>query len=162
MKKKSAGFSLIEVALALGVIVFGLVTMLGVFPMGLDDSRTSVKETRGAQMARAVFSTLQTPSFNAVDCYGQTLDLSSLDTSSTPVLLYAKFSDPAQPTISSTRDSDSIYTLELRFNQNVTPAVTPVTLKPMTQGTANLVTLTIYAQTKDSGTVQFATVIGDY
>ena len=51
-------FSLVEVVLALGVISFALVAILGVFPIGLAANRTSISDTRAAQLVNAVVATI--------------------------------------------------------------------------------------------------------
>jgi type II secretory pathway pseudopilin PulG len=51
-------FSLVEVVLALGVVAFAIVAILGVLPTGLQTSRGSQDETRAAQIAQAIFASL--------------------------------------------------------------------------------------------------------
>lgn len=63
------GFSLVEVTLALGVIAFALVAILGVFPAGLRSSLASQNETRAAQFAAAIFAAMDSQAatqFNGV------------------------------------------------------------------------------------------------
>jgi len=55
-------FSLVEVTLALGIISFGMVTMLGLLPLALRLSREAVDTTVEAQIVRALSSEL-----NALD-----------------------------------------------------------------------------------------------
>ena len=45
-------FSLIEVALSLGVVAFAFMAILGLIPVGLAASRSSIDYTRGSLMAR--------------------------------------------------------------------------------------------------------------
>lgn len=130
------GFSLMEVTTALGVISFGLVALIGVFPLGLENSRISVSETRAAQLTKMVYSTLATeasitvgtPPANVVRCFSTTLDPLSLpadgnvydEGTSVPAVttkLYASYDAQDQPEIS--RDTSAaataIYQLELIF-----------------------------------------------
>ena len=65
MRRQSA-FSLVEVVLALGVISFAIVAILGVIPTGLQTSHSSQDETRAAQMAQSIFATFSGQQFNAV------------------------------------------------------------------------------------------------
>src|SRR4051794_39686819 len=74
MKKQVAGFSLVEVVFSLAIVVFSVVAILGVFPIGLTESLASINETRGTHLAHIVFASLQEPPFEAVDCFGQKLD----------------------------------------------------------------------------------------
>lgn len=55
---RQRGFSLVEVVIALGVIAFAIVAILGVVPTGLRTSAGAQDETRAAQLAQAVLSTL--------------------------------------------------------------------------------------------------------
>ncbi len=120
-------FSLVEVVLALGVISFALVAILGVFPIGLAANRTSISDTRAAQLVNTVVSTIdaQCASFSSVTCFGLPLDLATLNTATNdpPQKLYVSYPSPNQPSISSTPDANSIYTIELRFDND--PAIAP-------------------------------------
>ena len=53
-----AGFSLIEVVLALGVIAFGILAMLGVVPVALNTGHEGQNETRAAQLAQDVITSV--------------------------------------------------------------------------------------------------------
>ncbi len=48
------GFSLIEVTLALGIVSFALITILGVMPVGLNSLRDAVDETTESQIIRQI------------------------------------------------------------------------------------------------------------
>lgn len=129
------GFSLIEVVLALGVVAFSLVAILGVFPAALSQNRKGISDTRAAQLIRMIVATIdsQASNFSAIDCFGATLDLSNSSTTTAPVILYAEYpslygqSPPTdQPTISPGQSPRSIYSIEIRFNNapELAPAVT--------------------------------------
>lgn len=55
-----AGFSLIEIVLALLVMAIGIVTLLSIFPAGLNFSRMSYEETRMAQAAETILNAIET------------------------------------------------------------------------------------------------------
>ena len=61
---RRAGFSLLEVVIALGVITFGIVGILAVFPTALQTGHSAQNETRAAHVAQSVFGSLvaQAPS----------------------------------------------------------------------------------------------------
>jgi type II secretory pathway pseudopilin PulG len=129
------GFSLMEVTTALGVISFALVALLGVFPLGLENSRMSVSETRAAQLTTMVFATLATETSLAsgsstagIQCFGSPSDTLPLpldgtiygETDSVPEVtakLYASYDAEDQPTI--VRDpsaaATAIYQLDVTF-----------------------------------------------
>ena len=53
-------FSLIEIVLALGIISFALVGIMGLFPVAMKSALESQRETRAAQIAQQIFSDLRT------------------------------------------------------------------------------------------------------
>lgn len=55
----SRGFSLIEVVLALGVIAFALVGIMGLFPVAMKSAQESQRETRATLIAQQIFSDLR-------------------------------------------------------------------------------------------------------
>ncbi len=121
---------MIEVVLALGVVAFALVAILGVFPAAFSQNRKSISDTRAGQLARMMVSTIesQTATFSAIDCFGATLDLAASSTGTTPVLLYAAYPSPNQPEVTTAKNGDSIYSIEFRFNN--TPALAPSVTLP--------------------------------
>ena len=54
-----AGFSLVEVALALGIAAFCLVALLGMIPVGLNSSQNAVSQTGAASLLTAVGADLR-------------------------------------------------------------------------------------------------------
>jgi type II secretory pathway pseudopilin PulG len=58
MKDRQLAFSLVEVVVALGVVGFAIVAILGVLPIGLQTSHSSQDETRAAQIAQTLFASL--------------------------------------------------------------------------------------------------------
>jgi uncharacterized protein (TIGR02598 family) len=127
----AGGFSLMEVTTALGITSFALVALLGVFPLGLDNSRASVNETRAAQLSKMVYSTLATEISSApvqVRCFSDSLTPLSLDPDGkvyndgdtipeVAAVLYASYDVTEQPklTRAATAPTGAIYTLDLLF-----------------------------------------------
>ena len=58
-KKSLCAFSLIEVVLALGVIAFALVGIMGLFPVAMKSAQESQRETRATLIAQQIFSDLR-------------------------------------------------------------------------------------------------------
>lgn len=116
-----AGFSLIEVAITIGVMTFALIGLIGLLPLALEQTRTSVNETRGAQLARMICATLEGEPYKAAECFGPegggTLDLSSMTATSPPVVLFATYgaSDDAEIIRTNTAPANAEYRIELRF-----------------------------------------------
>ena len=65
------GFSLVEVTLAVSVIAFALVSLLGLVPLGLTNSRACQSETRAAELAHTVFATIAAEPFTAAPCFSR-------------------------------------------------------------------------------------------
>lgn len=57
-KRALLAFSLVEVVVAIGVVSFAIVAILGVFPIGLKTARSSGDETRAAQIAQDILTSL--------------------------------------------------------------------------------------------------------
>jgi uncharacterized protein (TIGR02598 family) len=58
------GFSLVEVVLALGIITFAFVPLLGMLPLGLDFSRQAIDTTVAAQIAQQLTTEAQQTDFS--------------------------------------------------------------------------------------------------
>jgi uncharacterized protein (TIGR02598 family) len=75
------GFSLVEIVVAIGVISFALVAIIGVLPIGLAAGRQATQETRANHLAEQIFSTLRSQPFTAAALSslgsGTTVDLST-------------------------------------------------------------------------------------
>ncbi len=56
----SRGFSLIEIVLAIGIMSFALVGILGLFPLALDSAKESAAETRISFIAQSLLSDIRT------------------------------------------------------------------------------------------------------
>lgn len=56
---RSQGFTLVEVALALGVAAFGLVAIIGLLPVGLQSNQASIEQTAAAALAANVVADLR-------------------------------------------------------------------------------------------------------
>ena len=61
-KALARGFSLVEVVLALGVIAFALVGIMGLFPVAMKSAQESQRETRATLIAQQIFSDLRVSS----------------------------------------------------------------------------------------------------
>lgn len=84
----NSGFSLVEVVLALGVISFALVAIIGLLPIGLASGRGTIQETRANHLAEEIFSTLRSQPFTNVS-------LASFSSNSGPINLSTE-NTPAQ------------------------------------------------------------------
>src|SRR3954471_21956616 len=60
---KIGGFSLVEVCLALGIVVVGFVSIIGLLPAGMDAFRASMNTSVGAQLVQRVLNEAQQTDF---------------------------------------------------------------------------------------------------
>lgn len=58
-KHSTAAFSLVEVVLAIGVVAFAIVAIIGLIPAGLSANHSSQGETRATQIAQDIFAALE-------------------------------------------------------------------------------------------------------
>lgn len=63
-RNATAGFTLVEIALALLVAGLGVIAVFGLFPQGMDASRKSVEATEAAAFAEFVFEGIQNEATN--------------------------------------------------------------------------------------------------
>jgi len=68
----AAGFSLVEVALALLVVGIGMLAILSMFPAGLDQNSRSISDTQAALFAEEVFGALRVHAETNWDGIGDT------------------------------------------------------------------------------------------
>ena len=59
MRASPRGFTLIEAALSLAILSFAIVAIMGLFPVAMQTSRESNRETRAALIARRIADELQ-------------------------------------------------------------------------------------------------------
>lgn len=67
IRRSRQGFSLVEVVLALGVISFSLVSLLGLLPVGLNSLRDALQINTQAQIIQSVASEIQISRFSDLD-----------------------------------------------------------------------------------------------
>lgn len=66
--RQRRAFSLVEVTLALGIVTFGLVSVVGVLPTALASGRQSFDQNRAAAIANTLFTSFRSQPFSKV-CY---------------------------------------------------------------------------------------------
>ena len=127
-------FSLVEVALALGVAAFCLIAILGLLPIGLKNDRTAFEETAATGILSAVAADLRatapTSSADMETTSGQfsiPIPGSPMVSAPAPVTLF--FTSAGQATTS--LDAASRYRLTLTFPLKSSGAKTGVTAAPV-------------------------------
>lgn len=65
-KRGTAGFTLVEVVVAIGIIAFAFVPLMGLLPLGLDVSRQAIDTTVQAQIAQQLTTQAQQTDFSQI------------------------------------------------------------------------------------------------
>jgi uncharacterized protein (TIGR02598 family) len=128
---RNAGFSLVEVVIAVGIVAFAFIPMLGLVPMGLNTSRQAIDTTIEAQIIQQMtgqaqqtdFSQLATLATSTVTCF----DANGNVTSANSAIYKASFSPPVNTTLpggsTTTRlDTMTIYILSTRTSGGMAAA----------------------------------------
>jgi uncharacterized protein (TIGR02598 family) len=133
------GFTLVEVVLALGVVSFALVAILGVFPIGLQTGHDAQDETRAAQIAQAIFATMlaQAPTrYSAIQI--------PIDASNSLPLNLSQTNTPATPQMYA--DNDGKFTVSKNgaiYAITITTSTTPPGIGSADAGLASQVIISI-------------------
>lgn len=69
---RAHGFGLVEIAIALGIISFALLSLLGLMAVGLNASKTAREDTVVASLARNVLANLKTLNYAQLSALGST------------------------------------------------------------------------------------------
>lgn len=77
--RKLNGFTLVEVTIALGVVAFGFIAILGLLPTGLNTFRSAMDNSVGAQIAQKVINDAQQKDFDTLVASGNTSTVRYLD-----------------------------------------------------------------------------------
>lgn len=72
-RRSAAGFSLVEVVLAVGIMALGVVTILGLLPHGLEMSRKTANEMAEARIIEHIVGEMQSTNWELLNTYGQQL-----------------------------------------------------------------------------------------
>jgi len=73
LPRSAAGFSLVEVVLAVGIMALGVVTILGLLPHGLEMSRKTANEMAEARIIEHIVGEMQSSDWQSLSNYGQQL-----------------------------------------------------------------------------------------
>lgn len=125
-RRCAAGFSLVEVTLAIGIVAFALITLLALMPVGLKTNRKSIDEIAALGMLTSLESDLRTSPSSKAQSVIFKIDRSATTiqgTGSNKIYLNAQ----GEPTVT---ESDKRYRLIV---ENLSPmAATPIKSRPYT------------------------------
>ena len=140
---------MVEVTIAIGVVAFAFISVLGLIPTGLNDSRQAIDATVGSQIMQRVVNEAQQTDFDQLvkDYAGATISGTNSG------VKYVRFFDdqgaeiiPASqampPTLTGTEKSRIIYWVNTRITA---ATVTPYTdsVQPVEASNTNLATITV-------------------
>ncbi len=125
--RAQAAFSLVEIILALGVISFAIVAILGMFPVAVRAATESQEETQAALIARGLFEQIATQT-------GATrkITIGPLDQANVSKTLNLS-SPPPQPIELGGFNSDTEQTDAQNARYKVTATIAPATANPATK-----------------------------
>lgn len=148
--RPTRGFSLVEIVLALGVISFALVAIIGLLPIGLASNRGTIQETRANHLAEEIFSTLRSQPFTNVS-------LALLGNATAPIDLSAQNTPAGAAGISLHANYDGqfvgandYFTIELRFRNSP---------QGLVSGTGNEVHVQISARESGAPRLDYVSII---
>ena len=95
-RKARAGYSLVEVTLALLVVAIGLTATFALFPEGLRATRAAVDDTEIAMFAEYVFTTLDLTAAKKGGDYGTGTGWSINDTDDFKSLMLSRYATPSK------------------------------------------------------------------
>ena len=173
MNRSRGGFTLAEVALAIGIVAFAFIALIGVFPVGFTQSRASVEETRATHLAQTIFASLRAADFNNVTAFydapafdlGAVADFTGRPTRENAQLtLHAVFPEPDAPLITFDRAKAAHAgpidcTVGLWFNKIPNPALDSGSSKEIL---STRVTMLVFPQKPSLDSMQFQTIVGDF
>jgi uncharacterized protein (TIGR02598 family) len=110
-EKKRAGFSLVEVTIAIGIVSFALVTLLGVVPVGLIATQEAMRQTAESQIIKQISSDLGMMPFAKIGNYlasGQYFDYNGSRSSGTNDRIFLATMTKAMPSYPGSSNLDGL------------------------------------------------------
>jgi uncharacterized protein (TIGR02598 family) len=98
-RRGDAGFSLVEVVLAIGIVAFAFLPLLGLMPIGLSTSRQAIDTTIEAQIIQQMTSQAQQTDFSSLSTLASStptcFDANGNITTASSAMYKASFGSPA-------------------------------------------------------------------
>ena len=176
-QRADQGFSLVEVALALGIAGFTLAGLIGAIPLASNIGQQSIVQSRAASIASTIFANLRAQKFSAASYLddGPTVNLDS--PSSNPTYCYAYFDETVSsapgggderrlhfvstPPVGGTMNNP-VYQVTLRFDTHPAGTLAPYPTSTVTaHAQATSVEASIYATARPKDVYRFSTVVAN-
>jgi len=114
LKKSAAGFTLIEILLALAILGVGLASILGVFAVGARSVRRTLAMTNASFIAQATFSYCNAIGYDAIN----TAKTSGNESSIVPSVINSSYSGyTVAPTIGTVSGPANLYKIDLNVKE---------------------------------------------
>jgi uncharacterized protein (TIGR02598 family) len=127
-----AGFSLVEVTMAMAIMAIGLIAILGLIPQGVKSSRDAADNTTVATIVHDIFSTIRSaPVYTTVDLSGfgtAPYQLGAANNLQNPIPAQTTYFDQAG--LNPATPADSYFQVTLSFLPHTLP--TPLALSVIT------------------------------
>ena len=134
-RKRNAAFSLIEIVIALGVVGFAVVPMVGILPVGLSNFRSAADISVGTQISQRIINELQQSDFDVLTGGGGNLGGSFCKT--------VRYFDDQGNELATTQRTAALYEVNIR--------IMPATDLPASGTNPNLATATIQVANNPGG-----------
>ncbi len=185
-RRTTRAFTLVEVALALGIAGFVLVGLIGAIPLASSVGQQSIAQSRAASIAGTIFTNFRASTFSttpyldaapgaAATTAGPLLNLNKVSTGDSTTY-YAYFDEVTTTAPASTTDERRLhfvttapggfpaYQITLRFNNHPAGTLAPyqTTASPTDQhAQANAIEVSIYALAHPRDVYRFSSVIAN-
>ncbi len=169
--RSTHAFSLVEVALALGIAGFVLVGLIGAIPLASSVGRQSIEQNRAISIAGTIFASLRAGKFGAetlLDDGSDAFNMNTLSKTSAPKTYYAYFDEVVASTSSDERKlhfasaaqaGATNYQVTLHFDNN--PTGTLAYPSSANHAQANAVEVSIHAVARPADVYLFSSVVAN-
>ena len=179
LRRSRRAFSLVEVALALGIAGFVLVGLIGAIPVASSVGRQSIEQTRAVSIAGTVFASLRAGRFGAESLLDDgsapfdlnTLTSDTLTSTSNAKVFYAYFDEIITNNTTEERRLHFVataptgilsYEVSLRFDNKPAGTLAPYTGSAgSTHAQANAVEISIRAAAHPKDVYRFSSVVAN-
>lgn len=127
MKQSPAAFSLVEVVLALGVVSFSLVGLIGMLPVGLSNFRQAIELQTQAQIVQQIATELQLAKFSDLNGgsyqsgFPRYFDAEGVPVSEPQKLYTVTANSPANTEVPGTVANTNLLTLNFDIQRSTAP-----------------------------------------
>ena len=180
-RRATHAFTLVEVALALGIAGFALAGLIGAIPLASDVGRQSITQNRAASIASTIFANFRAKPFSTVpyldaasgasDSSASSVNLNSVSTGDSKTY-YAYFDEVTTTVtagearrlhfVAAAPAGTTAFQITLHFNNNPAGTLAPyATASTTTHAQANAVEASIFAVARPKEVYRFSSVVAN-